>query len=269
MASQLPDFEKPPLVETVLGVEFLPLAAWDVRHFGLLWQEVRAEYPDFQVQPPLPPTIERFGAEVFQQTPPTVEVVTVPDLRCWFIDSSGADLLQVQKNRFFRNWRKAGSDRYPHYETLRPTFEREWDRFRAFLANNSIPPPDVVQCEVTYVNHLERGREWESFQDLARILTCWSSEQPFQYLPQPETAQVKLNLLIPDHRGRLSVALQHGLRRQDATEVLQLTLTARGRPAAPSTACIMDWFDLGREWVVRGFTDVTTRQMHTLWGRRR
>jgi len=30
----------------------------------------------------------------------------------------------------------------------------------------------------------------------------------------------------------------------------------------------MEWFDLGHEWIVKGFTDFTTEHMHEIWGRK-
>ena len=56
----LVDFESPPVVETVLGVEFAPIRGWAVPHFGLYWNEVRSEFPRFDVHAPLPSQIERF-----------------------------------------------------------------------------------------------------------------------------------------------------------------------------------------------------------------
>jgi hypothetical protein len=62
--------------------------------------------------------------------------------------------------------------------------------------------------------------------------------------------------------GRLRVMMQPAIRRQDAKEVLQLTLRARGRPRRPELGASLEWFDLGHEWIVRGFTGLTTAAMH-------
>jgi hypothetical protein len=67
--------------------------------------------------------------------------------------------------------------------------------------------------------------------------------------------------------GRLRVMMQPAIRRQGAKEVLQSTLTARGRPRRPELGASLGWFDLGHEWIVRGFTDLTTAAMHTIWRR--
>jgi hypothetical protein len=49
----LPDFGAPPVVETALGVEFAPLRKWSVPHFGVFWNEIKSDYPRFEVQPAL------------------------------------------------------------------------------------------------------------------------------------------------------------------------------------------------------------------------
>ena len=45
MSADLPSFDAPPVNETVLGVEFTPLAKWSIPHFGLFWSRIRDEYP--------------------------------------------------------------------------------------------------------------------------------------------------------------------------------------------------------------------------------
>jgi hypothetical protein len=74
---------------------------------------------------------------------------------------------------------------------------------------------------------------------------------------------------MPAAKDRLHVQLRRAVRQPDAVELLQLTLTARGTPKSESDKDILAWFDLGREWVVRSFTDVTTEKMHERWGRTR
>src|SRR5438046_8808907 len=94
----LPDFRKPPVAETVLSLQFEPVAGLTTAHLGLLWNRFREELPLIEELPPLPPTSERFGppfgarVEVtFVQKPP------VP--RLWFLNESKTELVQVQPDR--------------------------------------------------------------------------------------------------------------------------------------------------------------------------
>jgi hypothetical protein len=61
--------------------------------------------------------------------------------------------------------------------------------------------------------------------------------------------------------------LKPAIRNEDGVEILQLTLTARGKPDGSDLESVLNWLDVGRQWVVRGFTDFTSEQMHTLWER--
>jgi hypothetical protein len=67
--------------------------------------------------------------------------------------------------------------------------------------------------------------------------------------------------------GRLHIALQPGYGGSQAMFVL--TLTARGRPSGPTNADVLAFLDIGREHIVRGFTSVTSTEMHAKWGRRK
>jgi hypothetical protein len=59
--------------------------------------------------------------------------------------------------------------------------------------------------------------------------------------------------------------MQPAIRRKDAKEILRVSITARGRPVSSELHDIEDWFDLGHEWIVRGFADITTGEMHKHW----
>ena len=56
----LPDFDDPPVVETVLSVQFEPLPLVQAAHLGLLWNEYRAAFPKTDERPALEPVIELF-----------------------------------------------------------------------------------------------------------------------------------------------------------------------------------------------------------------
>src|SRR5207249_8292565 len=107
----------PILTETALGVQFAPVEGWDIPHFGLFWHEIRRRYPRFEVQPLLVSEVERPALEFKHPQPPSVELVSRPPVRCWFLNESNTELIQVQQDRFVHNWRKmVGSGAYLHYE---------------------------------------------------------------------------------------------------------------------------------------------------------
>jgi uncharacterized protein (TIGR04255 family) len=88
----LPDFAKPPVVETVLDVAFAPLTEWGIPHFGLFWNSIRKEYPKFQDQPPIMLQRESFGQKSMQPLTVAFELMNQPEARCWFEDGSGRQI---------------------------------------------------------------------------------------------------------------------------------------------------------------------------------
>lgn len=269
MSTSLPliEFDHPPVIETLLSVQFVPLRKLTLAYMGLYWGEVREEYPSHEVQPPLVPIVEEFPPKM--GTGIGIALSPEPDARCWFIDSSSTQLIQIQRDRFIRNWRKEAppNDRYPRYAILRPRFERDWAAFVSFLEREELGRPDLNQCEITYINHIERGAGWESFGDIASVLTPLATPSPV-FLPRPEAIIYNARYAMPEKNGRLHVAAQPAIRRSDGKDILQVTLTARGKPASSRLEDIVQWFDIGHQWIVHGFADITTTEMHVIWGRR-
>ena len=67
-------------------------------------------------------------------------------------------------------------------------------------------------------------------------------------------------------RGRLHIEAQPAIN-EDNTPIIRLNLTARGNPTAPTPQGVADVLDIGRDAIVRGFTAITTSEMHEHWGR--
>lgn len=263
-----PEYSRPPVIETVLGVQFRPLANFSVPHFGLYWAKIQDKYPSYEVQLPLGPIIEEFGEGQWKNVGVNIELMQIPEVRCWFKDGSGTKLIQLQRDRFLFNWRKVkDEDVYPHYENIKPDFTAKWEEFCRFLTDAGLEKPEVNQCEVTYVNHIHLGQGWKSYGELKNVIACWSGETSGNFLPEPESVNIGARYVLPDGKGRLHVLMQPAIRRTDAKEILQLNLTARGKPESSALQHLLEWLDLGHEWIVRGFTDFTSKTMHEHWGR--
>jgi len=269
----LPEYENPPVSEVALAIAFAPLANWRVAHGGLFWGTIQADYPVTQTQNPLPPQIERFGAAGLVQAPAlAVEMVDPDTARFWYLSQTGNDLVQVQPDRFVVNWRKVtGEEVYPRYDAeMRPRLEREWNRFQQFINRQDIGPLVVQQCEVTYVNDILRGEGWESFSDAINLFSLPSGRFTEGFLEELETINIAGTFLMPEeYQGRLHFAIQKLRRSADQRELVQLRLTARGKPMSSDIDGALRWLDIGREWIVRGFTDLTSKEAHQLWRRTR
>lgn len=262
----MPDFSNPPVVETVLSVQFERLAAAHSAHFGLYWKEILDRFPKTEERSELPLVFEKER----ELPPPDVgiqlQALDAPPIpRFWFMDKDGDELIQVQRDRFIKNWRKADNAHpYPRYEKIREAFERDFATFKDFAGRHSLGDLCINQCEVTYVNQIVAGKGWKTHADADKIFTVW--RQPTASFPgSAQDAMFRARFPIADSRGafagRLHVAMQPAFRPTDGAPMFVLELTARGQVGAG-----MEFFDLGREWIVRSFKGLTTSEMHQIWG---
>src|SRR5437763_373607 len=120
MPSPLPEFECPPLDEVVIGVQFAPLAGFEAAHLGLFWSTIREQYPITESQVPLTPDLEQPEPRPVPR-PENVKINFSPIRpvpRCWFLDQPKNNVIQLQRDRFHRNWRRSSGDEpYPRFGT--------------------------------------------------------------------------------------------------------------------------------------------------------
>jgi len=201
---------------------------------------------------------------------PMFRVMDKPDLpRAWFLDVSGTRLIQIQRDRFLHNWRKTKpDDEYPHFPAVRETFFNYWESFTGFLAANNLQAqPD--QCELTYVNLIRQGKGWETMADLEGVFPTFRWRTKTKFLPDPENVRWSLRFPLPVQQGRLHVEVLPVRVPPENDLAIRYSLTARGRPEGELSTEAMDvWFNLAREWIVRGFADLVDRSTDELWERR-
>jgi uncharacterized protein (TIGR04255 family) len=263
------NFANPPVDETALSFQFAPIPGFTIPHYGLFWAEVRKDFPKFEIQQPITNVTEQFGPPTRVSRKLGIEWLDVPDIRCWFIDQSGDRLIQVQKDRFVHNWRKqSGTETYPRYQTLRGYLNREWHRFCQFLSEENLERPRVHQVDVTYVNHIEYGKGWDGFGQLHRVIEAMAAPKAKErILPEAERVNMQMIFRLPDDAGRLYITFTPVIRGRDGKEVLQMTLIARVATKSSDEDEVFQALDLGRKWVVEGFGDFTTAEMHQIWGK--
>jgi len=265
----LPDFRKPPVAETALSLQFEAISGLTSAHLGVLWERFRQDLPLIEEHSPLPPVFEKFEPP----SPSQVEVMIEekpPLPRVWFLNESKTELIQMQSNRFIHNWRKMeGLEPYPRYEPIREKFRGEVAALEAFLRDENLGALAVNQCEVTYVNHIEPAGVWERPGQLEKVFSMWSGLQNASFLPNPEDAGLHMRFVIPNETGepigRLHVVVHPAWKKTDNSPILALNLTARGVPIGGGIDAAFSFFDLARRWIVKGFADLTTPEMHRVW----
>lgn len=265
----LPDFDNPPVIEVVLSLQFEPIPGWTSAHAGRLACALGDKFPLLEEHPPLQPVLEQFGPPSPPATAVTPERAPAAN-RIWLLNHANDELLQLQSDRFIRNWRKLASGSvYPHYEMLRDQFVTEAQHFEDFLEREKLGAIRINQCEVAYINHVELDGPAHA-DALQRVVTGPFAWPTGGYLPKPQDVALNARFEMPLSRGgtpagRLHLATQSLWRRSDSKPLLGLTLTARGAPLGPGLDGAVGFLNLGREWIVNGFKAVTTSQMHEIW----
>ena len=90
-----------------------------------------------------------------------------------------------------------------------------------------------------------------------------------EFLPEAEDVALRVRYSIPGGDGavsRLHVVADPGFDSSGKPGIV-LTLTARGGLGRGAEDSLESRLDLGREWIVRGFADVTSNAMHRHWER--
>lgn len=265
--TKLPDFERPPLDEVVLGIQFapLPLRLVDVGAFHAC---ISDNYPHAVDVPPLGPSFETFGLVPFQPLP--FPLMVGAQWRCWFLSENDEYLIQLQPDRLLTNWRvRPGGDSYPRFSEIRRRLGEAAELFLKFIRNRSLPDPQINQCEVTYFNKVAMPDGVE-FGDLgmllkgAGVLGCQSRERKF-----PE-GQMSFARILNDEGGspfaRLRVDVGAGFE-IGRGKIWVMNLTVRGRPFPDSSFMPAKFFDLAHIEIVKTFAEISTKEMQEKWGR--
>jgi len=266
VSTGFPDYKKPPVVEVAIAVQFAPLRGFTAAHAGLYWHKIRAEFGQAEEQAPIPPMSEPASPEEVE--PASVFTFGKPPMpRLWFIDSTSTRIIQVQHDKFIHNWRKMNpGDKYPRFDEIRENFLKYWAGFIEFLEKNRLPKPDINQCELTYVNRMKKSEGWNSMPDLENMFTTFVWKTRSGFLPPPDNVQWGLHFSLPEKWGRLHVQMVPVRLPPENEQAIHLVLTARGRPEGTIDLKAMNkWFDLGHEWIVKGFADIVDKKTDSLW----
>jgi uncharacterized protein (TIGR04255 family) len=194
----------------------------------------------------------------------------LPLPRIWFINEKKNGLVQLQNNRFLYNWRKMQEEEaYPRYRAVIDTFKKNLTLFQEFLEEEGLGSLSPIECELTYINHILKGEGWESVADIHDILPDldWRSESE-RFLPEPLHLGWQASFALPEDKGRLHAKLERAFRKIDNLPVFILELSAHGLGSNKSSDAIWDWFEVAHQWIVCGFSDLTSTKIQTgIWGR--
>jgi uncharacterized protein (TIGR04255 family) len=259
-------FERAPVNETVLGVQFDPLAELRYAHLGAFWYTLGDQWPSLTEVAEIEQQFERFGDNAqWEELGIRLRISQSPGIRLQARRADGQRMIQLQNGRLHYNWLRgnpqpAGGS-YPHYPEIRNEFNHLNERFLDFIKTKNLGEMKFNQWEVTYVNHLPKGSVWNTPADWSSLFCQLPGIRGSPNSPVTlESLSSEWHFEIPPKRGRLHVHLRHGL--SDNVEVLILTLTARG----PVRDGLQQGLNLGREVIVRTFKEITSESAHHYWG---
>jgi uncharacterized protein (TIGR04255 family) len=249
----IPSYERPPLTEVAFGVQFAELPL-QTRHVGQFWTEIASEYPLTQDLPPVPDFSEQLK----------INVLAMPPLRRAFLATHSTEfVIQLQDSRFHHNWRKLSPDvEYPRFGTVFKRFLDSWGKFSDFVKRQALPEPKPNRYELTYVNEIEALGQLAVEQ--AVKLFDWKNIEA-KFLPEPQATNIAWSFLLPDGKGVMNVSTNR-LTKPDGRSAVLLTLACTG-PSANDKYSLNEWFETAHQWIVRGFTDLTTEAAHQIWKR--
>jgi len=273
MNQPLPEFEDPPVFEVALSVQFEPLATLKMAHIGELRRKYKDRFPNLEEHPPIDT-----ATEVFDDSAMPFPMIRLrlhdylPLHRSWFINEENTRLVQIQRDRFVYNWRRADTgEPYPRYENVRKSFEDEYKIFESFLKKEELGPLIPNQCEVTYVNPIAINERIKGRGDLSELVTVFEEHFSDDFLRVIEDVRLLMRFVMCNSEGtplgRLYIGAEPVNRLEDPQVVMQLNLIGRGKPASPDSDGVIDMLNLCHDWIVRGFTSVTREPMHDIWRR--
>lgn len=256
-AQSLPSYKNPPVNEVVCGMRFHTPSKLNIAHIGLIWNRLHKEYPNVQHAEP----IASAKGEI-----PIDGATGLPLPRVWFINASDDQLVQFQFDRFYFNWRRRQGD-YPRYPNVIINFAKAFDTIQNFFKEFELGDLTPIECELSYINHMPKGEGWDSIEDLSNIFSDFVWRQTAgRFLPSPSKAVWRAEFPFED-KGHLNVNLKQAVRAEDRVPLFIFELTARSGSELKSREEVFKWFDIAHAWIVQGFTDLTTPEIHKVWGK--
>ena len=243
-------FNKSPLTEVVCGVEFYAPGFSSV-HFGLYWQAIKERFP---TKPVDRPPINEFNSLLSFSSQPNL-------CRVWFKSEKKEELIQVQSNRFYYNWRRQEkTDEYSFDDEIYVNFAREWEVFKKWCLERAEIPLKIVRYELTCVNTIDKDFGWHNSNDHKKVFSFVSKD----LLLEPDIFNTEMEFKLKNDLGILSVNLnqRENLDNNDSLFVF-LELTTK---SANTDEDIKTWFEQVHKLTVSTFLALLTEEIKQEWG---
>lgn len=262
--SPIISFSNPPVVEVTCSIVFEEIDL-EIPHVGLIWASWHDDLPHFQALPPVQFVIE--GGEDDDDSIDSFEEIDVPPLpRLSFSNKDNSNTLEIQKHSLLFRWRKKeGQADYPRFGTVYKQFTEYLDTVATFSDWHDLGKIQPVQYYLRYINLIPKGVGWDKSSDLSGVLPQFAAHMAKRdFLPAPGGLYLQWFYDMPDGLGRLYVRVVT----PSNSDSVEFTLSCRGIGQNKNIDKMNDWFENARAWIVRGFADLTTKDVqYSIWGR--
>jgi uncharacterized protein (TIGR04255 family) len=272
--ADLPQWERPPVDEVAVSVQFNDIPGLKVVHYGQLADRLQkfglVKHED---KGTIPAQFEVFGKRVIPaqfQFP----AVDVPLPRVWYMTDDMHRLVQIQPDRFVYNWRKVeGAGEYPRLSEVLPAFWERCQEFQMFLVDSGLPSLSLNQCELSYFNIIDVHDGETYHQAFARVFRFYNgisiTALNGSVSLEPDGGNLNLTYVVRAKDGTPLARLHSSVQAAERANkrVIRFSLVFRGPWSKPVGQELIEFLSFGREAVVRLFDSMISDQMHTQWGR--
>ena len=243
--------DSPPINEVVFGL-YLDPSFFDASFFGRYYEKIKDKYPKITKRNPI--TSGSANDELVDNVHPCM----------MFESNEGNELIQLQPNRFYFNWRARNGKKYPGFQKTYLSFENEWDRYNKWL-KETIPIQDVPikQLELVYVNHITGSPVlWDSelsgaheIFSIFNVPLGLNGDSPYHMATQ--------FAYILKNESKLTYQVNSG--QQNGKNILILSMTAVSEPDKHKNVAAK-WFGETHDYIADFLKNTTTSKAHKAWG---
>jgi len=263
-AEALPDFERPPVVQIIASVQFLPLPQFGMAEILTVAREMDG-WDVLDAPAAIPPMAE---------PPPGGEEITtinfgfgVAPLRLILHSREGTWLTQLQQDRIAIHEQRG--EARPSFSHVKPKLLGEVVPTASAALGRSILEEEHrgEYVELVYENTIcSAAGGWSGANELDRVLQLVSAEPTDPLHRSIEALSMGYAMVLEDEdglAGRLRVQAESA-HVEDRRPALHLRLISRRLVRSSN---VSDVLDACHRDIVMGFTAATTPSMHEVWGR--
>jgi len=262
-------YERPPVTEVLLGVQFKPMMDFKSLHYGLFWANHLSDLGWVPVADEgiLPRVAEAFDKPLLKANQKKGEESAV-GVRIRMKNGAEDRMLQFQPDKLLLSWVKneaAGGK--PPYDQLKNEFSVLFQALTDFIDDHEMNALQPDLWEVKYLNQIPPGQLWNEPSDWPKILpSLFPPDLAMGDGLRFATFEGEWYYEIEPQKGRVKVRAAKMFVNQKPPAVLYLRVQARGDIGESGMPDWSSGFDLGHGACNRLFNKLTSPDAQKEWG---